>query len=136
MEEILSRCGYRCDLCMAYRLNVESHPENRQLLSDGWFKYFGFLIQPDNILCNGCLYDQCLTLDLDCKVRPCVVERGIDNCAFCDEYGCAKLKDRLVTFEGIQAHIKDAITEEDRMRFIAPYENAVHLEKVRQNLGK
>ena len=38
MREMASRCGYRCDLCMAYAPNLESHPENRQLLSDGWFK--------------------------------------------------------------------------------------------------
>lgn len=38
MEEVLSRCGYRCDLCLAYAPNVQAHPEYRQTLSDGWFK--------------------------------------------------------------------------------------------------
>jgi hypothetical protein len=42
MEPILTRCGYRCDLCLAYKPNVAENPSNQQKLSDGWFKYFGF----------------------------------------------------------------------------------------------
>ena len=36
MSEILSRCGYRCDLCLAYQPNIQAHLK-RQLISDGWF---------------------------------------------------------------------------------------------------
>ena len=42
MKPTLTRCGYRCNLCLAYRPNIDEHPENRQKLSDGWHKYFGF----------------------------------------------------------------------------------------------
>jgi hypothetical protein len=28
MDEVLARCGYRCDLCLAYRPNVEAEPSN------------------------------------------------------------------------------------------------------------
>ena len=136
MDEILSRCGFRCDLCMAYRPNIESHPENRQLLSDGWFKYFGFRIQLENILCEGCLNNQCVTLDQECPVRPCVVAHGFENCAGCEEYVCEKIKERLVTFEGIQAHFNEPIPVEDRNRFIRPYENKNCLETIRQQPGK
>jgi hypothetical protein len=132
MDEILSRCGFRCDLCMAYRPNLENHPESRQLLSDGWFKYFGFRIEPEIITCDGCLNDNCITLDQDCRVRPCVVVKGLENCAKCNEYGCEKLKERLVTFEIIQARVSEAIPDEDRVRFIQPYENKVRLEVIRQ----
>jgi hypothetical protein len=51
MEEILTRCGYRCDLCLAYRPNVEADPANQQTLSDGWHKYFGFRIPAEQIIC-------------------------------------------------------------------------------------
>lgn len=40
MGAVVTRCGYRCDLCLAYKPNVEAHPENRQRLSDGWHRYF------------------------------------------------------------------------------------------------
>jgi hypothetical protein len=53
MEEIISRCGFRCDLCLAFKPNIEKNHQNQQKLSDGWFKYFGFRIPPDQIICDG-----------------------------------------------------------------------------------
>lgn len=32
-NEIITKCGYRCDLCLAYTPNVEAN-DRRQLLSD------------------------------------------------------------------------------------------------------
>lgn len=133
MEELLSRCGYRCDLCLAYRPNIEKNPANRQILSDGWFKYFGFRIQPENIICDGCLSDQPKTIDQECTVRPCVNEKGLENCGSCDLYVCEKLKDRLVEFEKIRERLQQDIPEEDRTRFILPYENKLRLERIRSS---
>ncbi len=53
MEAIITRCSYRCDLCLAYKPNIEAHPENRQILSDGWYKYFGFRIQAEESTATG-----------------------------------------------------------------------------------
>lgn len=44
-EQIVARCGFRCDLCPAYEENVHG-PEDRQRASDGWFKYYGLGIPP------------------------------------------------------------------------------------------
>jgi len=54
MEPKLSLCGFRCDLCLAYKPNIEAVPENRQVLSDGWHEYFGFRLSPEAIYCEGC----------------------------------------------------------------------------------
>jgi hypothetical protein len=133
MEEILSRCGYRCDLCLAYRPNVEKNPSNQQVLSDGWFKYFGFRVEPENILCEGCMGDQPKTIDQECTVRPCVIVKGLDNCASCDQFACDKLKERLVEFESIKKRISAEIPDADRIRFIQPYENMERFDKIRQD---
>jgi len=131
MEQILSLCGMHCDLCMAYRPNIEGHPENRQILSDGWHKYFGFRIPPEEIVCGGCFPDGKSNLDNECKVKPCVTARELENCAECDEYNCEKLSSILVTFESIQKKFDQPILEVDRQRFIFPYENADRLAKLR-----
>jgi len=55
METILSRCGYRCDLCLAYKPNVEKNPENRQKLIDGFYKYYGFRLSESESCCDGCM---------------------------------------------------------------------------------
>ena len=140
--ETLARCGYRCDLCLAYRPNVEADPSAPQVLSDGWHKYFGFRIRAEKIVCDGCLSESPQTLDVGCPVRPCATERGCVTCAECPEYdcGCEKLAGRLVVYETLAATIPHPIPEEDRTRFIAPYENKDRLDGLqrrrRQTMGK
>ena len=103
MEPLLSYCGMRCDLCLAFLPNANEHPENRQILSDGWHQYFGFRIPPEEIVCNGCRNSENLTLDEDCPVRPCVIERELEHCAQCDDTVCEKLQERLVDFAQLQS---------------------------------
>ncbi len=133
MEPILTRCGYRCDLCLAYRPNVERDPSNQQKLSDGWFTYFGFRIPPEKIVCDGCMSDgtDIRLLDVGCLVRPCVIEKGLDSCAQCADYGCERLQQRTVVYEEIKGRMGAEIAEEDRQRFILPYENKRRLDALR-----
>lgn len=131
MEPVLTRCGYRCDLCLAYRPNVAANPANQQKLSDGWHTYFGFRIPPADILCDGCMADDPHLIDRNCPVRPCVIERGLDNCAQCGQYVCDKLRERLVVYEEVRQRVGAEIPEEDRACFIRPYENKQRLDALR-----
>jgi hypothetical protein len=131
MKPILTRCGYRCDLCLAYRPNVEIHPENQQKLSDGWHTYFGFRIPPEQIICEGCMAENPRLIDQACPVRPCVIEKGLENCAQCDHYTCPKLTERLVVFEEVKQRLGVEIPEEDYRCFIQAYENKKRLEPLR-----
>jgi hypothetical protein len=131
MQEILTRCGYRCDLCLAYRPNVESSPENQQKLSDGWLRFFGFRIPPAEILCDGCMAENPRLIDQSCPVRPCVIEKGLDNCASCDEYPCEKFQERVVDYAEIVAKVGGSIAGEDYRCFIQPYENKKRLNALR-----
>lgn len=132
MEPILSCCGMRCDLCLAFEPNLTAHPENHRLLSDGWHQYFGFRIQPEDIFCAGCRMSENTTLDTDCPVRPCVIERGLEHCALCEDYICEKLRERLVDFDQMQTEYGQPIPHIDRQLFIFPYENASRLEALRK----
>jgi hypothetical protein len=133
MKPILSRCGFRCDLCFAHKPNIEKHPENRQKLSDGWHRYFGFRLPPMEICCDGRMAQNPHLIDRDCPVRPCVIERGLEHCAQCRDYdGCDKLAQRLVTYEWVEKRVAQEIPEEDRERFIKPYENKVRLDALRK----
>lgn len=132
MEPILSCCGYRCDLCLAYRPNIEANPTHRQTLSDGWFHYFGFRLPPEEICCDGCLAEDAHRIDRTCPVRPCVLANGLENCAGCDEYVCAKIAERLVTYEEVRQRAGAEIPFEDYRRFIQPYENRLRLAALRR----
>ena len=133
VDPILARCGFRCDLCLAYRPNIQGDPAARVLLSDGWYKYFGFRIQPEDILCEGCPSDA-PTMDSSCPVRPCVLSRGYSTCAQCGEYICSHLAGRIVTCSEIQLQTGEDITLEDYFLFIRPYENGPRLEALRNPL--
>ncbi len=128
MEPILTRCGYRCDLCLAYKPNVAANPANQQKLSDGWHTYFGLEIPPAEICCDGCMTDNPQLIDRGCPVRPCVIEKRLDNCAQCDEYVCDKLQQRLVVYEDI---VSGDIPDDDYACFIRPYENKRRLDTLR-----
>ena len=132
MEPLLSYCGMRCDLCLAYQPNLAKHPENRQILSDGWYKYFGFRIPPEEIQCPGCRTNTNATLDEDCPVRPCVIAKELESCAHCEEMVCETLQERLVDFAQIQSEFGQPIPPEDRKRFIFPYENSDRLDALRR----
>lgn len=129
MGEMLSLCCFRCDLCLALRANVE-RGDRRQELSDGWFRYFGFRVAPEEISCGGCTADPAgRTLDSGCPVRPCVIGRGLANCSGCGDYPCDRIRERLITFEELTAGKE--VTARDREDFIRPYENRVRIEELR-----
>ncbi|PWB51534.1 MAG: hypothetical protein C3F13_13945 [Anaerolineales bacterium] len=127
-EPTLTRCGYRCDLCLAYRRNVEIHPFNQQLLSDGWYQYFGFRIEPEKIICDGCMANGPILIDRTCPVRPCVIARGIENCSACANFACEKLQERIVEYDEVYTRIGGKIPDDDYLNFIQPYENRRRLE--------
>ena len=132
MEPILTRCGYRCDLCLAYQPNTAENPSNRQKLSDGWYKYYGFRLPPAVICCDGCMTtDNPELIDKGCPVRPCVIEKGLDNCAQCEEYVCEKLAERLVVYEEVRHRVGAEIPEDDYRYFIQAYENRQRLDALR-----
>ena len=131
MEQILTRCGYRCDLCLAYKPNVQNNPSNQQKLSDGWHKYFGFRLHPTQICCDGCMAADPKLIDQSCPVRPCVIERGLDNCSQCELYVCEKLAQRLVVYAEVKKRINTEIPEDDYLCFIRPYENRERLDALR-----
>jgi len=131
MKPIISKCGYRCDLCLAFRPNIEAHPENQQLLSDGWHTYFGFRIQPEAIYCDGCLSENGILIDKSCPVRLYTVGRRLANCASCEDFICEKIQTRMVDFDEIQEKRAQLIPLADRERFIKPYENKARLQALR-----
>ena len=134
MDEILSRCGYRCDLCLAYKENIEED-DRRELLSDGWNKFFGFRIPSEDIYCEGCVSSDptgAELIDKKCPVRKCVIEKGIEDCSECEDYFCEKLESRLVSYEELAEKYGSEIDQDEREMFIRPYENKKRLEDMRE----
>jgi hypothetical protein len=88
-------CGLACDECGAYIATVNDDDARRAETARMWSEMYGVEIKPDDINCRGCLsegetvFSHCTV----CEIRKCGLARGIANCAYCDEYACAKLKE-------------------------------------------
>jgi len=136
VKDMITRCGYRCNVCLAYKENIHS-AEDQEKVSDGWFRIYGFRIPPEEIYCDGCLApdsENPKLVDTGCPVRPCVIEKGFQNCAYCDEYICKKFEQRMVTYESVARRFKEPIQEEDYKNFIRPYENRKTIDELRMKL--
>jgi len=138
MKEKIGFCGYRCEICPAYKDNINSD-EDRQKVSDGWFKYYGFRIAAEEIYCDGCLAEGCADpqrIDPECEVRACALQRGLPNCAHCDDFICEKLSEKMIDTEKIAEGVGGSIPQEDFERFVKPYDSAKILKDLRKELGK
>jgi hypothetical protein len=130
-EKIITKCGYRCDLCLAYKPNVEKK-DQRQILSDGWYNIFGFRVEPEDIICDGCVScENPKLIDTECPVRPCAIEKKVDNCAYCDEYICEKLKQRIVNRIDLEKKLNRKLIQSEYDLFVKPYESKKRLDEIR-----
>jgi len=138
MKEKIGFCGYRCQICPAYKDNITSQ-EDKQKVSNGWFKHYGFRIPAEDIYCDGCLAEDCSNprrIDLECKVRACALQHKVSNCAHCDDFICEKLSEKIIDTQKIAKRVGGSIPQEDYERFVKPYDSAKMLADLRKELGK
>ncbi|MFC2077807.1 DUF3795 domain-containing protein [Candidatus Bipolaricaulota bacterium] len=95
---MLGYCGIDCAACPAYRGTVTTNPE---LLEKAAGEYEAGAFSAEEWVCLGCTpADQgfLATYCAKCKIRACAVEKGVQNCAACDEYdSCSKMQAFLET---------------------------------------
>lgn len=133
MSEIVARCGFRCDQCMAFAGNNHSL-EDRVKVASAWAKYFGLKISPDKIRCNGCWSEVHAGGDLpeaSCGIKGCVIERGMNTCADCFDYPCERIESRMDGIEEIILRFRDKLTHAEFDAFLAPYDARRTLEEIR-----
>lgn len=134
MSEIMGLCGYRCDLCPAYNDNIKDK-DNRQEISEGWKRYFEFEIPSEEIGCVGCI-NEGKHADADCPVRPCALEKKVENCTQCDDFICEKLRGRIEFAEKLLEKYANNVPEEDYRLFFEPYLSRKRLLNIRDKIGK
>ncbi|MHC4478205.1 MAG: DUF3795 domain-containing protein [Planctomycetota bacterium] len=133
-EPIVSKCGYRCDLCPAHESNLKSEAD-KKTMCDAWNKYLGGNIEPEAIsVCGGCQAEG-KQGDESCPVRPCAIGRGVETCAHCEEFACEKVKSKM---NFVEESVKDVsnIPQSDFKKFIEPFFGGRHLSEIRESLKK
>jgi hypothetical protein len=139
MPGIVACCGFRCDLCLIYRDNLINDPQNRQRFREGVQKYYGDKLTLEECYCDGCLTpdsENPVRITADCAVRPCVIARGLDNCAACEDYPCEALQKKFIDYGKVMAMYGGPLPGEDYQAFVFPYESRQALDEIRQKRAK
>jgi hypothetical protein len=95
MDKIIAYCGLVCSDCPAY---IATQADDRAALEQVAARWREEFNAPDmtveSIICDGCLTDEGRKCShcFECQIRACGMERGVVNCAHCDDYGCEKLE--------------------------------------------
>ncbi len=132
MEEILGLCGFRCDLCQFYSKNIKGQ-KDKERVSKEFSRIFGYNIKPSDVECVGCR-NEGKHADVNCPVRPCAMKKSVENCAYCQDFICDRLKERMNFIEDFLQKNKKPIPKEDFDKFVEPYKSRKRLEAIRKEL--
>ena len=92
LDPHIAYCGLDCSGCDVYQATKFDSDDIRQKYADKIFAQFKIRVETQNINCHGCRDERpksgyCAM----CEVRKCTIDRGLENCAWCADYGCEKL---------------------------------------------
>ena len=113
MNESISFCGLVCTSCPIYLATRETDETKKEKMIydiiDMCKTHYGIDYNYEDINdCDGCkksngrLFFGCK----DCKIRICAIEKGIENCAYCEEYACDKLHGIFKTEPGAKTRLE------------------------------
>ena len=114
MEKMIAYCGLTCTECPAFLATQQDDDSQRAQVAEKWSKEFGGEFKTGDINCDGCLSqgERLFGYVTDCEIRKCGQERGVENCAHCDDYACERLDasfavghEARATLEGIRASL-------------------------------
>ena len=95
MGKMLAFCGLDCGSCEAYLATQANDEDAFKTLLEKWRVEFN---HPEmtlaDLICDGCLSTtgRLVPYCSQCEIRACAMEKGLENCAYCDEFEtCEKL---------------------------------------------
>ena len=104
MEEILAYCGLTCHGCPIYLTTREENGEKKEKMRAEIARIckeqYGVEYKPEDITdCDGCRTEggRLFSGSKKCQIRKCASQKGVENCAHCNEYACEKLKEFFAT---------------------------------------
>ena len=95
MDRIVAYCGLVCTDCPAYTATQADDRTALEQVAAQWRKeYNAPNITDESVICDGCLGSEGRHCShcYQCDIRACGMERGILNCAYCDDYACEKIE--------------------------------------------
>ena len=95
MDKMIATCGLVCTDCEAYVATQANDLVTLERMAAKAREEFNMPdITVESAMCDGCLSngERLCGYCFECQVRACGMERGMVNCAHCDDYACDKLE--------------------------------------------
>jgi len=96
-DRIIAYCGIFCSECAAHKATQSGDQSELERVAAAWREQFNPDITVAEIICEGCLTTegpQC-TYCSECPIRACAIDRGLQSCAHCPDYGCDTIEQFL-----------------------------------------
>ena len=109
MEKMIAYCGLNCTECPAYIAHKNDDEQLRIKTADEWSKMYEAKLKPEIINCVGCLETNGVLFHhcLECKIRACCRNKNLDNCAYCEDFGCKHITEFLDLVPGAKKVLDD-----------------------------
>jgi hypothetical protein len=136
MNQKISLCGFNCGICPAYKTNIKSD-KDRAKVDEGWKKFHktrGWIYKEN--FCQGCFNAPETPLWSGCYIRKCVLTNNVENCGFCPDYPCPRIKNMIHITKKIAERAKKEGTLEDYQNFGLPFLSEPRLEELYQEFIK
>lgn len=96
MDRIVAYCGLVCSECKGYIATQANDVAALEALAVEAREKHGVAdATAESVRCDGCLSEDGIKIGYcaECEIRACGVQRGVANCAHCDEYAtCDKMQ--------------------------------------------
>jgi hypothetical protein len=109
--QIMAYCGINCSGCDAYKATQAQDEAELARVAAIWAKEYDPTLTAETIRCDGCLATDgpLCSYCSECPVRACAIDRGVQSCAYCNDYACE-------TLEGFLSHASGLREVLDKMR--------------------
>jgi Protein of unknown function (DUF3795) len=104
MDEQIACCGLACRGCPIYLATREQDPKKKREMRAQIARQINDLYKEnlraeDVTDCDGCKAKggRLFSGSRTCEIRKCAGQKGVENCAHCNGYACAKLEKFFVT---------------------------------------
>jgi hypothetical protein len=112
MGKMIAYCGIDCGKCEAFIAKKENNNEIRKKYAKELSERFDIEVLPETVNCDGCPSSgEHMGYCSMCNIRDCCNDKGIENCAFCDDYVCEKLEKVYTFMRDVIGKIKDKEAE-------------------------
>ncbi|MGB5911033.1 MAG: DUF3795 domain-containing protein [Promethearchaeia archaeon] len=91
MSKIIAYCGLNCTDCPAYIATQTNDTNKLKEIAKKWSNE-EMQFKANDILCDGCHSDdRIFKWCKECDIKSCAREKGLENCAYCEDYICELL---------------------------------------------